>query len=178
MKRARRTSLPRSATPEALDQVFEKDLYEVRLGARIAFRPYLLFVDEDGEYRIGRVLFQVREGTKERICGRPVILAVGPDHAPIYANISRLKGGHYLDLGADEIFLGQAVPFREQPEHRLLYRFLILTEKRQAAEEDGEFLSFYRFRKFLLVLMLPGKMGEQVVDRKDGVILRPHPAPV
>ena len=108
---------------------------------------------------------------QEGIGACPVVLAVGPDHAPVNAHVPRLERGHHLDLGADEVLFSDAVGIGEHLEDRLFDRLLFLPEEGHAAEKKDQFLALYRVRKTLLVLMLPGEVGKQIVNDEDRVRL-------
>ncbi len=165
----------RIAEPKPFDQVLKKHLNEMGLGARIPFRAYLLFVDENGKDRPGGFLIEVYQGGKKRVGRRPVVLAVSPDHAPVDAHVPCLEGRHYLDLGADKVFFLD-MPYRSSSSPRTAFftGSFSSPSRGMLPKRRVSFSPSIASESFFSSWMLPGKMGEQIVDGEDRVARRPR----
>ena len=101
-------------------------------------------------------------------------MAVAQDHRAVEAHVARGTGGHDLELGGDEVVLGDAVLLGEKGEHAgcggaLLLGVLIELDG-LVAHDDVEHLAVDAVGE-LLGHLLCAEVGEQVADAEDGVAL-------
>ena len=96
-------------------------------------------------------------------------MPISADEGAVKADIGSMESGDRLDLGGDEVGLGDAVSLMQQLEHRQLHpASAVVPLQRAAAHQDVQALSENGLSQGLLVLV-GTQVGKQIVDGKLGV---------
>ena len=148
-----------------LAELVHEPLEGLALHAGHAVGAGLLLVCEDADGRAARRALQVKERLELGVGADAVVVAVAAYQAAVEADVAHVEGGHGVQLGGHQVFLGDAVLAVEYAHDGQLDAVFAVVVIRRAADEDVHALGLYRLAE-LLGHLLAREVGQQVADHE------------
>ena len=149
-------------------KVFHKRLEGGRLHAAHANGADLFLVREDAH---GGALggLGLIDGLELSVGAHAVVVAVAADQGAVKTHVAGIQRGHGLQLGGEEILLGDAVAVAQHGQDRQLHAVLALVGVGDAAHEQAQVLAADHIGSALTHLVL-AQVGQKVGDHEFGIL--------